>query len=422
MYDGPSADIATSDEAVGSPPLLNLPYELFLLLFLYLDAEDTLSLLCSCRSLYGHIRDEPIWREFCCRHGLRDVSIYSQPSFFVIYASLIHTYGPLIGLWASDHPFTGNIVEFRLVQEPGPYPFLLGEVWRFQSHVANYCDPKLPEYLEIVSIRPQWDEFGFPQPATLHWRRSLENPSFSLLAPTRLGTFLRYRDFYTNALCTVQHPDFPSSFALWYDSERPLPRLRQQPCEDYSNQGFDEDAEDGLLFIPTEDPTPPAIAFFPTSNEQFSLHNPHITFPDLRLMRLPHDDEMQPAPSRYYPLRFPPIQDHLYLDPGDVNWTRQSLDGLWIGANGAHDSEVLLVDSSDPDETIAWKITGTMHIPRGVTCWKFNPDHILPHNDVSPAMELGELPFNSRLFTGHGHICPEGFMYVFTSDWSVLGY
>ncbi len=404
----------------GHPPLLDLPYELFLMMFTHMDVNDILNLLFTCRPLYSRVRDESIWRELSARYGFSDISIYTQQSFFVVYASLLHAYGPLLGLWASDHPFTGNIIEFRLVEEPGPGPIILGEVWRFQSHVIKDSDPKLPEYLEIVRIRPQWNEFGSPLPPEFEWfsitsMTSVDElpVSLALLAPTRQSIYFRYRDYNTSDISTTPHPDFPSSDALWFDHERPLPRLKQEPCEEITNAEIDEDLDDCVLTFLTDTVKPPALAFFPTSTSDVShFHYPLLTVPDLRLSHRDEGDEKPRASSRYYPLRFPSIDPHLYRDPGDEDWSREGLDGLWIGANGAHDSEVLLVDSSEPEETKAWKITGTMHIPRGITCWRFNPDDAVGISEITPEMEFGDIPLTSRIFSGLGHICPEGFMYV----------
>lgn len=401
----------------GHTPLLDLPYEIFLLIFAHMDADGIMNLLSTCHSLYSHFKDEPIWRELCTRYGVVDLSHFPHQSFFAVYASLLYTFGPLLGLWASDHPFSGNVIEFRMVEEPNLGPVILGEVWRFQSHVVNASDPKLPEYLEFVRIRPTWNESGLPGLAELYWyvreEKPTEVPSLALLASTQYSTFLRYRDYITGDINLAPHPDFPSSSALWYDRTRPLPRLEQVPCGDFRNEEIPEDTDDALLMFPGGEMKPPALAFLPTTAKDVSyLHHPLLTIPDLRISHHEQGEPVAPTPSRYYPLRFPVPHKHLYRDPGDGDWSRECLDGLWIGANGAHDSEVLLVDSSDRKETKAWKVTGTMHIPRGETCWKFNPDDTVALSSISSELEFGDVPSTSRVFTGSGHICPEGFMYV----------
>ena len=79
-----------------------------------LSGRDVSALLLTCKNLHGLYGDEAIWQELCGRHGVFDPTTLGETSFRTLYTELLFAYGGLLGLWASDHPYRGSIIEFRV--------------------------------------------------------------------------------------------------------------------------------------------------------------------------------------------------------------------------------------------------------------------------------------------------------------------
>ena len=152
-----------------------VPFELLLQIFTYLSADDILHLLCTCSSYHALIKDESIWRELCSRYGVHDLSssgFHNHTSFFTVYTELLHAYGPLLGLWASDAMFQGNILQFRIVEESKEVGWegIVGEVWKFSCRGwtdASINIPTSPAYVDCMRIEllaP--NSSGYSQPFT----------------------------------------------------------------------------------------------------------------------------------------------------------------------------------------------------------------------------------------------------------------
>lgn len=149
--------------------IADLPLELYFQIFFHLSAQDVINFLSTCRAYYSTIGNDTIWRIFSSRdYGVDDLSIFrdyhTDPerfTFRTVYTRFLHAYGPLLGLWASDHPFRGNILEFRIMtKEEYPGLGIIGEVWRFPGSllVQDNMDPterdrpSIPSYWEAVYI------------------------------------------------------------------------------------------------------------------------------------------------------------------------------------------------------------------------------------------------------------------------------
>ena len=94
--------------------LSDLPYDLIRPLCTLLSTSDIVHMLMTCKTLYAYKSDDAIWQEQCMRYGVSRAEDLGGGTFFRIYSGILHTYGPLLGLWASDQLFTGSIIEFRI--------------------------------------------------------------------------------------------------------------------------------------------------------------------------------------------------------------------------------------------------------------------------------------------------------------------
>lgn len=95
------------------PSVLDLPYDVLREIFTGLSAVHVLQFLCTSRKLYYPlIDDDSTWYHFCAPYGITDTDLFRKRSFRIIYGRLLHRYGALLGLWCSDYPFRGNIVQF----------------------------------------------------------------------------------------------------------------------------------------------------------------------------------------------------------------------------------------------------------------------------------------------------------------------
>lgn len=145
------------------PPISRLPLELLLHIFTFLIGSDIVHLLVTCRTHHSMLSSPFIWKDLCARFGVVDLPSagfhHPDTTFFTVYAQLLHCYGPLLGLWASDNAFQGGIVEFRLVKESKEVGWegIVGEVWSFPRpmgtfDVVRWNTPSLPVYRQFMRI------------------------------------------------------------------------------------------------------------------------------------------------------------------------------------------------------------------------------------------------------------------------------
>ncbi|CAL1705766.1 unnamed protein product [Somion occarium] len=417
-----------------------LPYELRLQVTTLANVVDAVNLLCTSRFLYTQMADESMWKVFCSRYGATDLSVFRPNiTFYQLYAGLLHTYGPLIGLWANDHPFKGNIMEFRYFRHG-----IIGEVWRFptipldnlMTNEKKYA-PELPSYhkflnIELVTgVRYNVKQFqdtriiALPQirPARLSWHVDQgyadyvedHQPTFHRLSATRQSIWL-HRALTKPTL----HPEFPGSGNdAWYDSERDLPHLLEEPSLAFDNTSILVPLNiprDYLMGAPGTIVKPPALSIypFPTSGEISNLHTPHfygiddfrdVTYWDPDIEQ--HNHDRQRVYPRYYPLRI--HKHHLAISMDDPQWHPKCLEGLWLCASGTYGTEVIYLEYNELREEIsACKITGNIQVPRGATAWKFdiNSEALL---DISDIEVFGKFLRFSKVYCGEAVVSDRGF-------------
>ncbi|KAH9928076.1 uncharacterized protein B0H18DRAFT_1084567 [Fomitopsis serialis] len=269
-----------------SPAVIHqLPYDILLHISSLLPATDIAHLLSTCQALRPLSYDEYIWKKLSNRVGVHDLTGFGGRSFRDVYIGLLHTYSPLLGLWAGDHPFTGQILEFRLdLGGQGRSPGIVGEVWIFRSlEPEEFDDPiaiQHPTRVPVLWIgfldRSLGDESGEAQKDAaascfvVNGQTSAHPAHLTIMSETKESIYLHTR------YGQHQHPTFPHP--AW--------------------------------------------------------HEPVVRFPEAQ-----HD------PSRYYPLR---SQENLCAGAAGVSPMGPSrLAGLWLGSYGAHGTECLFLTYDD---------------------------------------------------------------------------
>lgn len=407
--------------------LHNLPYDILRVVLRSLDGSDVAHLFFTCKILYNFMRDEGIWREQCARYGLTDQALFNNATFREIYTLVLHVCGPLLGLWASDHPYRGSIIEFRYDEG---YKGIVGEVWRFWVRqtvfdtINTWHIPKLPEYFAFFSV--SLPSTQSPRQAVVNWHihhngveyfgpadDSFPVPTMHVLSETDESLYIRYHSG------TCRLPEFPDpDLMAWYDHTRGLPRLPVEPSPTSGGQSPELLPSVAFLYMSrTTVRKPAALAFpppVPSAPEPFALHEPRLQLQDLRSLDLGGSAPRrgQPFCRRFYPLCCPATEGD---DPVDDKWSPASLEGMWLGAYASHGTEVLYVYYDEPAQAVrAVKITGDLNVPRGAITWEFfltdrmRPDE-LPH-DVAKAEEVfGDLS-TVRIFRGTGTISGTGFV------------
>lgn len=410
---------------------LDLPYDILRLLCSILDGVEVARLLSTCKALHMHYQDEAIWWEQCARHNVHDRALFAGATFFEVYSQVLHTYAPLIGLWASDHPYRGGVIEFRFDASAHG---LVGEVWRFPNvHTVAHAfeswqTPKLPEYFTFMSITlPPPPPANAPRRAQLSWHLQqngaehfgpgdafLAVPTLRVLAPTHEALHLHYH------AGTCRLPDFPAGAgAPWYDAARGLPRLRVEaspasralnaaliPAAAFLHMQAGPHAKPAALVVAPGEPGQP---------EPFRLHEPRLQVQDLRNYDLGGDEPRRGLEfhRRFYPLRMPVLDGD---DPADERWRPESLEGIWLGAYASHGTEVLYIYfDAVKREVRAMKITGDLNVPRGVDTWRFSVDNRLrpdelPHTQVEAMNAFGQDLSKVRIYQGEGTISGTGFL------------
>ncbi|KZT03765.1 uncharacterized protein LAESUDRAFT_761618 [Laetiporus sulphureus 93-53] len=379
--------------------ILDLPYDLLYKLCDYLSAVDIASLLSANKFLHKHSRDESIWRRLSARCGLRDTTYFSDPSFYTAYTQLLHRYGPLIGLWASDLPFMGCIVEFRIFpgdeREEGG---IIGEMWEFPKRPSDDDMPSPPVYMRVfkISMKCYNEADSSDVQACLCIQCTHGHDADLRMYPPTYQNYFLHDDGEVYA-----HPDFPSSGADWYDAERGLPLLPESAvsCTD-QYQGIrmlSLPAQIVLFTSPTESRKPGSITMECTTSDWLCMQRPprHPPVPF---------DIYTPTVPRYFPLKYL-VQKGVH--PNDDSWSMGTLSGLWLGYYSEHTTQCLFLSwHEELKELHACKITGGRCVPRGARTWTVQS--ALPDDPVR-AETLGMDPRIHRIFPGTGVVGDLGF-------------
>ena len=370
---------------------------------------------------YPLIDDDPTWRPSCAIYGVTDTSLFLGRSFRLIYARLLHKYGPLLGLWCGDYPFKGNIIQFRLLPDHWlrmGEPTIVGDVWKFVTEPGK-PRPHHPAYTEFIQIgftprnkitpktandvHISWHlrsdrDLGFlahngiPPPwVRMDGEDSVGTPSLHVIAPSNMTIALSAYFQYP-----LESPEFPESMSLpWYDAERGVPRLPQEGLPP-AVQTQPRWMHSGNVYYVEGASKPASISIFPPADEPSRSGRR----PDLHNAMHPLSSPYSVIVPRYYPLRTVTQEGQ---DPGSRDWRPESLVGLWLGDYGPHGTECLFVEHDVQEATIrAWKITGDVNVPRGACSW-----HAFMRQESPGTDEAGR---QVRAYVGQGRIAHHGFM------------
>ncbi|KAH9848838.1 hypothetical protein C2E23DRAFT_870950 [Lenzites betulinus] len=365
--------------------VVHLPYDILVDILLLLQAPDLVSLLCSCRAFHALVNDQSTWRSLSIRYGLQNIEHFGGRSWYTIYTRLLHTYGPMLGLWAGDHPYTGRVIETRGI---------VVEMWRFR--VPQPEDPDGPEMAELptytklatVDFTATKTPYGLPTvKCCCDKRRASHRAWFELMSPSRSGFFLHTRRGQ------YPHPDFPSTeCSSWVDGYR-YPRLPHTTSSDVDQAPLlpPHPRIPMVYTAPTPHCKPAAVILF-CDQGCIDRARPFLGFEDI--------SESRP---RFYPLRHAVA---VHIDPISSDWTPASLEGVWLGSHGPHGTECLYLDVVGHSATLrAWKITGDENVPRGALSWRANVE--------SPLVLVGarrEFVEGCRFFEGAGITSGRGYM------------
>ncbi|KAI0335114.1 hypothetical protein GY45DRAFT_1294124 [Cubamyces sp. BRFM 1775] len=404
----------------GAASAAQLPFDIVHTLLDYTTIIDLVNFCSTCKALRAHLRSESIWRRACVPYGLRDFTYFGGQSAYTIYTQLLHPYAALVGLWASDSPFYGKVIEFRLFMgnedEQGG---IIGEAWTFPTR-SPPDTPTPPSYTRVLKLSFDDDNdedssessqcgsssTAIPKIAPVRiFCDSLSPPSrhcssLIRLSATPLGKFLQLHRKKVNL------PDFPPHISPWYDRDRGLPRIPEIPEVTHHHREIIKIYPAARL---------PAVYIAPTAVMKpaaISIHCPrsHVgcVCQSRLVTTLPYDN-LDERPPRYYPLR------NLILpgtDPDSADWSVHDLDGIWYGSYGPNGTECIYLAHNDEHDTIeATKITGDLNVPRGCVSW-------IAHLPLGHQRAMAQGYWTSvradgvearRLLMGHGTIAGSGF-------------
>ncbi|KAI0071853.1 hypothetical protein K474DRAFT_489285 [Panus rudis PR-1116 ss-1] len=379
-----------------STGILKLPYDLLWNLYTYLPADSIAYFLSTCKDLRAYYEDENLWKRLSATYGVTDSTLLGTYSWRTVYTTLLHTYGPLLGLHASDEPTFGGLMEFRFAKQKGN-PCIIAEIWMLSEAIRQkrHSHPSLPEYYLSFTIRLEGDGtqvFKYPSPSDFEWfvhseqrpwwtnfrTQTLSTPSFVYRAPSNHSIYYHYRHIQTPLL----HPEFPSDDAMWFDRDRPLPRLKQDPAASYtdSRDRFSEeyllsiDSGDYIFARQTDHINPPAFSIKTPAVRGW--YDPLLMYRsargvlDIRDFSEPERDDNPPVPARYYPLRAPSSPSGSPLEGAGTHPSRY--DGVWLGAGNAWNTHVFYIayDATSGDIKVErLTSTGDVPIPRGIVNW-----------------------------------------------------
>ncbi|KAI0786666.1 hypothetical protein C8Q75DRAFT_808193 [Abortiporus biennis] len=384
-----NSEVVISDDARISSSnstglILTLPSEIILEICGLLLGPELVYFAQTCKILYAFLREPYLWRKLCSQHGVVDPSRYGVKSFFTVYTQLLYPFGPLLGLWANDHPYSGNILQFILWSGSGEENGgILGGVWRFpdpDSHSMEdglpvFC-PGQPVFVNILKIELHEDE----QRASISCIRRPEagfqphRLTMTVAASSSQGLFLQtHRRSFT-------HTPFPGRSPPWLDqSARRLPRLiptHLPPVDQRGMANMFPAIQLPILFSAPVYDTSPASLVLDCDNPTTVCelwHQPRITF-----------DGLLPYPPSYFPIH-PVIQRSPTSSPDSSAVEYRLLEGLWLYVDGRHGTQCLYIETQDSDNNFsylfrAWKITGDAYVPRGEVKWsvtgEVNSQHI----------------------------------------------
>ncbi|KAH8099624.1 hypothetical protein BXZ70DRAFT_894664, partial [Cristinia sonorae] len=351
----------------------HLPFELLLQIFTYLPGHDIISLLSTCHSYYIFSRDETIWLELCTRYGVRDLAaagFHNHTSHFTVYTELLHTYGPLLGLWASDRAFNGGIMEFRVVRESREVGWegIVGEVWSY-STPSEVISADYTENVRIQILPPDYHHTRTTELEGAPPRVNSDGGADSDSEPVGDNSLIRSywvaRDSGNHQPTLIPSPsvplrvDSPLAQTIRYCAYLPMP-----------SPGFPIDERDSSANPPF--PMVWCLDGWLSSSRRFS-----------------------PREGRYYPIRSPkPLHRRRSVSSTSTSisetddWTPASSQGLWLGSYGAHGIEMLSV-IHNKNSLQAWKITGDVNVPRGAMSWQGFMDCPINSRTLSDDNDLG---------------------------------
>ncbi|KAL1937627.1 hypothetical protein VTO73DRAFT_13013 [Trametes versicolor] len=400
------------------PSVLDLPYDVLREIFTGLSAVHVLQFLRTSRKLYYPlIDDDSTWYHFCAPYGITDTDLFRKRSFRIIYGRLLHRYGALLGLWCSDYPFRGNIVQFRIVPDRWlrrGEPIIVGEVWEFTHADQDAAGqrPEYPKYIEFMQIgfvpwkkstpktandvQVSWHirsernlgflvHNGIPPP----WVRMdgdgrLATPSFHVIAPSNMTIASSTRPDHL-----IGTPDIVSS-SPWYDSDRGLPPFSQEGPPAIIESKDTWYHRRTLHYVPGVE-KPASVAFFPPPYGQAS----DVRLPDLHNPTCGYGTGYKDIVPRYYPVCFPAQAGH---HPASPQWTPDSVVGVWLGDYGTNGTECLYLEHHAGEGMLrAWKLTGDVNVPRGACSWAANLQ-----------LPLSDTELKGRAFAGQGTTAQHG--------------
>lgn len=401
-----------------------LSYDAIFEMCQFMDANDIICLLSTCRALRAHYFEDSLWSQLCKRFGVLNTTSFGGRSFRVIYTALLHVYGPLIGLWAGNHPFTGNILEFTLehgseMRRGG----ILGQMWLFRPVQPEDADyealqmPEQPTYRRVIKIGFDTDAddshvrilcygtFHSAVPGVMSemWHRGtlkvMSKTEQSMFVHTRLGPFA--------------HPDFPGKRFIfpslpnaaaddWHDKTCPFPRLREE-IQKAVDQSFlttrVANPRIPIILATRVSYTSPRAIAIDCDNHCMQLNAPFLGF-----------ENLIPSQPRYYPIRADIIAG---IDPMSANWSARSLEGLWLGALGSHGTECIYLSWHQISSRITGcKVTGDENVPRGALSWSMlttAPYVVEEHQRQLLEQSFGSLD-RCRLFHGEAITSERGYM------------
>ncbi|KAI9069074.1 hypothetical protein FKP32DRAFT_1560422 [Trametes sanguinea] len=379
-----------------------LPFDVLLQIFDNIPAEDLVHLLCTCRALYSLAGDETVWRSLSSRYGLHDNTHFDGRTWYIIYTRLLHTYGPMLGLWAGDHPYTGNVIEILLDSGNSDTPGgIVVDMWCFRSlDPEEFGGPEMPEppvyrRLARIDFAETSTRYG-PPTMCCHCdsRVGTHRGLLTLLSPTVQGFYLLTRQG------RYPHPDFPSADSHAWVNDAQYPRLTCLPSP-HVDQGR------GVR------PHPRVPTVYAAHTSYLKPHAVSLTC-DLGCMDRARPflgfENISPSLPRFYPLR---RATHPWVDPDSPEWDPRVLEGLWLGSHGPHGTEVLYMERMErPALLRAWKITGDENVPRGALSWQANVEaqaRLSQSERAVCAQCLGDLGA-FKLFSGTGTFSGRGFM------------
>ncbi|TCD66790.1 F-box protein 31 [Steccherinum ochraceum] len=456
-----------NDQGTAGMAFASLPLEICLYILTFASGRDAINLLSTCRLYRSLVSNESLWRELCSRYGVHDLTafqLHPGRTFFSVYTQLLHTYGPLLGLWASDDPFLGTVVEFRVLVEcrEAGWEGIVGEVWNFRQP-STQRGPILPDYYQFMSfpLPPlhhngeadngvSLTRNGVMMPTwTVHLSLTGDGPSTIDMCASGSGIRLNAphrQAYYAYPVPEGQyhpnlHPTFPppSLRHLWHDEARMPPMsLHHEEAVNHITLAPNMQWEPDFDFIPiffaapansADEPSPTSISILPPPDrvEQFeSLLSPwrhtdtfitdvfrhtQLTRRDATNLQAPQDHFFAIAATNLKPSPAP--------HSSSEDWSPRVLQGLWVGTCSTRETMVFCLkweDEGADSEVQAWKVTGNCFVPRGAMAWKFGTT--IPVPPAQNAVVLADLGIGLddaivtqlKMFRGVGVVSDEGFV------------